>query len=278
MYRRTRYGYKGRKQAFPQNVRRAAQSARLSAARARIMAFNRAGISAGRRRAALAIANSRTAGFLGIETKFFDTAMTVRALTAPTDATGGNCVPTFPAGGVTTLTTPAVGDSEQNRDGKRIIVKNVQMKIYIASDPAELIAGPPANCKVFVALVQDTQTNAAVVLSENIFKNTGAAAVQAASPIRNLLFANRFRVLKSEVVDVTPTTLSHFAVDSFSHSGVSHCLEWFVPLDIPVNFNAGTTADVANVIDNSLYLVAYSNNATTVTSRIVYNARIRFQG
>ena len=43
--------------------------------------------------AALRRRNVRTAGFLGIERKFYDTALTATALTASTDASGGEVDP-----------------------------------------------------------------------------------------------------------------------------------------------------------------------------------------
>jgi len=78
----------------------------------------------GRRlRAARYIANQRSGGFLGIEKKFYDTGLTSAALTAPTDATGGEHDPSS----TSMISTPAQGDSEQNRDGKRIVIKSVQI-------------------------------------------------------------------------------------------------------------------------------------------------------
>ena len=102
-----------------------------------------------------------------------------------------------------------------------------------------------------------------------------AASGTAFAPMRNLLFAQRFRVLKDAVVDITPNTLSHFAVDSFSYVGKAVELDWFLPMNLPVNFNAGTTSSIANVIDNSLHIIAFSNSTVGTIS---YNARIRFQG
>jgi len=261
----------------------ASRSSRSSGYTVPMSTSSRSSYSFKRRRAVPSLPGSggrrvRAASVLGVETKFFDTAMTARALTAPTDSSGGECIPTLPAGGVTAISTPATGDTEQSRDGKRILLKNVQCKINVTSAVNETSTTPPTANRVFVALVLDTQSNGAVLNSEDVYKNLSAVAVQATSPLRNLLFANRFKVLRSEEFDLTPDTLSHFVVDSFAFSSKSHEVEWFVPLNEVVNFNAGTTADIANVIDKSLHIIAYCNNSTTVTSTIAYNARIRFQG
>jgi len=90
-----------------------------------IYAANRRSLRAGyrRRRAAAAVLNQRSAGFLGIEKKFYDTALIAGDLTAPTDGTGSEFDPST----TSMISTPAQGDSEQNRDGKKILIKSVQV-------------------------------------------------------------------------------------------------------------------------------------------------------
>ena len=63
----------------------------------------------GLRRRGRRLANYRTAGFLGIEKKFYDTSVSAVALGAPTDATGGEFDPST----TSMITTPAQGDGEQ---------------------------------------------------------------------------------------------------------------------------------------------------------------------
>lgn len=228
-----------------------------------------------RRRTFVRTMGVRTAGFLGIERKFYDTSLGNTALVAPTDATGGE----FDPSATSMISTPAVGDTEQNRDGKKINILSVAVSGTVSISAAELAAGPAPPCRVFIALVLDTQTNAAQMNSEDCFKNIAASALTASVPMRNLLFGPRFRVLKEMETDITPQTLSHFAVDSFSHGGVQKSFKWFLkfPKGLPISFNAGTTASVANVIDNSLHMIAYVTN-TTSTPGIAYSARIRFVG
>lgn len=218
--------------------------------------------------------NLRTAGFLGIETKFYDTALANTALVAPTDCSGGE----FDPSATSMISTPAVGDSEQNRDGKRIVIKSVYIKGLITVPAFEAQVAPSAGSRAFVALVLDTQSNAAQMNSEDCFKNTGAVAYLGTSIMRNLLFGTRFRVLKEKTFSLDPQTQATSALNDFSWNGLTRNWEWFVDLkDLPVNFNAGTTASIANVIDNSLHIIAFAtSNAGTPT--IAYNARIRFVG
>ncbi len=217
--------------------------------------------------------NTATMGFLGIEKKFYDTNLNARAILAPTDSSGGEADPSA----ASMISTPVRGDSEQNRDGKQINILNVSIKGTVSILFKELQTGPVQSNEVYVCLVQDTQTNGAQLNSEDVFKNTGATAIMASNPQKNLLFMNRFRLLKSQKFDMTPTTLSHFADDSFSWHGKIRHFDWFLPLNMKVNFNAGTTADVANVIDNSLHIITFCTN-TGAAPVLSYNARIRFVG
>lgn len=223
-------------------------------------------------RRARAMLNTRTAGFLGIETKFYDTALVAGVLAAPTDATGSE----FDPSATSMISTPAVGDSEQNRDGKRIIIKNLSIKgvVRFAATINQTVI--PNGEQIYLAIVLDTQSNGAQMNSEDCFKNTGANAALAASPQRNLLFANRFRILKEFRFNVPAPAVSWDGTN-IELGGTDIQWETFLPLNLPVNFNAGTTASIANVIDNSLHVICYANNITRAPS-ISYNARIRFQG
>lgn len=223
------------------------------------------------KRGAYAAANAATMGFMGIEKKFYDTSFT-GTVAAATDATGGEYDPST----TSMITTPDQGDGPSQRDGKRINCKYIELKGTISLAASELNANPPTYTKVFLALVLDTQTNGAQMNSEDCFKNTVATVNGNVAPLRNLLFGSRFKILKQKVYDATPTSISHIAVDSFSWNGRQVEFHWYVPLhDLPVNFNAGTTASIANVIDNSIHVIAYSTNASVALS---YNARLRFVG
>ncbi len=216
--------------------------------------------------------NLVTAGFLGIEKKFYDTALTAAALTAPTDAAGGEHDPSA----TSMISTPIQGDGEENRDGKKIMIKSVQAKITLNVPVLanQILASTPV--RVFVALVQDTQTNGAQIVSESVYKNQSGAAVQAVTPMRDLLSGNRFKVLKSQVVSMGAPQQTYDGTN-MENSGISRTLDWFIKLEMPVNFNSGTTASVANVVDNSIHVIAYAD--TTVGGpTIAYNSRIRFVG
>lgn len=218
--------------------------------------------------------NVMSAGFLGVERKFYDTGLAATALTAPTDASGGE----FDPSATSMISTPAVGDGEQNRDGKQIRCLFLQINGSVALGAQEGVVDPIGGTNVFVSVVLDTQSNAAQMNSEDCYKNTIASATLAANPQRNLLFGKRFRILKKALINLDPPSIAYQGANSFTWQGIRRQFKWFIPLrGLQINFNAGTTASIANVIDNSLHVIAYTNNVAGVPT-ISYNARLRFVG
>jgi len=222
--------------------------------------------------AARSLANAVTMGFMGIEKKFLDCAKSEGAIASVAALTGGEYDPSSGCTGC--LSCPAQGDTEQSRDGKRIVIDSVILKGYCRLDESASVAAFDS-LKVFVAVVLDTQTNGAQLNSEDVFKNTANIAGSVVDPMKNLLFGSRFRILKSQVYDLTPSGVA--SAGALAFNGTRRDFDWYIPFKggLPVNLNAGTTADVVNVIDNSVHVVAF---ATLAGSLIAYNSRIRFQG
>jgi len=221
--------------------------------------------------AARVIANAATAGFLGIEKKFYDTALADTAISSATALTGGVMDPSA----TSMISTPVQGDGEQNRDGKRIVIDSLIFKAHVSNSgtATEAVNGLPT--KVFLAIVLDTQTNGAIMTSEACFKSLAAQAASNVDVMKNLLSGKRFRILKSQVFDLTQNG-AYAAAANFASNGVARTVDWYIPFKggLPVNFNAGTSANIANVVDNSIHVVAF----TTTSAELGYNARIRFQG
>jgi len=237
--------------------------------KAQSSALKKAKISAARQ-----VANAVSMGFLGIEKKFLDTAKAEATIAAVAALTGGEYPPS--TGCVDCLSCPAQGDTEQSRDGKRIVIDSLIIKGYVRLED-QLSTAPLDPIKVFVAVVLDTQSNGAPAQSEAVFKSLSASNQANVCPTKNLLFGNRFRILKSQVYDLTPAGIS-VASANLAYNGSRRDFDWYIPFKggLQVNLNAGTTADVANVIDNSIHVMAFAT--VDAVAKIGYNARIRFQG
>ncbi len=221
--------------------------------------------------------NLVTMGFLGIENKFYDTKLAAATLTADTGMAGAEQDPSA----TSMITTPIQGDGEQNRDGRKIAINSCYVNGVIDVNATEAATEPLQGITANVCLVLDTQTNGAQMNSEDCFKNLAATAIGTTGAIKNLLFGNRFRVLVHKQIDCTPQSISQIATNDYSQAGSKTPFKLLFNWNkkpLVINFNSGTTASVANVIDNSLHVIAWVNNVTPVGPKITYNARIRFTG
>jgi len=190
-----------------------------------------------RMKAPYASQNRASMGFTGIEKKFLDTTRLSTLITAPADAAGGEYDPSSGCTGC--LSAPAQGDGEQNRDGKKIVLKSLVFKAVVTLNAQNNLAAAQPPTEVFVAIVLDTQTNSAQLNSEDVFKNTTGTAGGASIPVKNLLFGKRFKILKQALIPICHKTVSYDGTNMEGH-GVSTTLDWYLPLDIQVLFNAGT--------------------------------------
>ncbi len=216
--------------------------------------------------------NIRTAGYLGIETKFFDTAVNGTALGAPTDATGGEIDPTT----LLCLNCPSQGDGESQRDGRQIAMKSLHIKgnviIPKQSDQATLDNGT----EIYLAVVLDKQTNGAQLDSEAVFTNPSGSGNLAASPFRNLQYGKRFTVLKSWKTQVS-NLMSTYDGTNIEQSGLFKPFSFNISLkNMKVNFT-NTTSVIGNIADNSIHVIGYCSN-TELAPIVFYNSRLRFVG
>lgn len=221
----------------------------------------------------------RTGGLIGIENKYLDVYASLVAIGAPTDCSTGEMQP---EGGCTScLSAPAQGDGPQQRDGKKIVITNCFITGHVAYS-IETDKGDPVEAPtVFVALVLDTQTNGATIVSENVFTNPNDIAATNGFPLRNMENTSRYRILRHKTIRPQTGVTSTDGANTCSNecNGRSFIMSWKGKL--PVNFSTtGTTADVANVVDNSLHLIAFatSTSPNAMAASLSYNSRIRFQG
>lgn len=173
------------------------------------------------------------------------------------------------------ISTPQVGDSEQNRDGKKIVITQVEVKGVIHK-PAQTNQTATDNGEhAWIALVLDTQTNGTACSSADVFKSINSGAdTEYAQPFRNLLFGGRFRILKMKKFTFNNPVLSWDGTN-MEQSGICRPFKLYKKMRLPVNFNAGTDTSIANVQDNSLHVMAWCSLAQC---NIGYQARIRFIG
>lgn len=211
------------------------------------------------------------------EVKYFDTSLGLTNLTNTADWSAMEKDPAT----ILCLNGVPQGDTAQSRDGMKICMKSIFIHgaLTAVAQTAQSSADTAPN--IFIALVLDKQTNAAQLNSEDVYTNPSGVTSLVPSPLRNMTFTDRFKVLKTVKVEVPQLGLVN---DTGSTGGVIQN-GITIPFTIAANlkmlqtkFTAGTTTGYCTTIqDNSLHLVACVSS-TGYAMQILYNARLRYVG
>lgn len=226
-----------------------------------------------------ALLNPRVQGFLGLEKKYLDTRRI--SVEIVTDNLCANMVynPSYADINHDLISAPQQGPGPTQRIGKSITIKSVQVRGSV-NVPGVTISSSFETPYVFLALVHDTQTNGAQCTGPDVFTNPGAVYHTLVTPFRNLINSKRFKILKSACLPF-PVADAWYTGSANVSSGTSVTFDWYLPCEIPVNFTDGTEGKVANVVDNSLHVLAAVSTGPHITgppAYLDYSARIRFLG
>ncbi len=208
--------------------------------------------------------NQRTGGFLGKELKFFDV-----------DENAGVFTTTWAVQepDTTNLTAVAQGDGESNRDGRKYAMHSIHLKGMVSFPTTESATAPVADSSVRLVLVLDTQTNGAQLTATDVMDGGGSVDLLS---FRNLQFTKRFKVLWDKLITVKPQGTNEGAINLFANSNTQRLFSFNKKFakPIPVTMK-GTTADIANVTDNSIHLIVVGTDASL---NLQYQSRLRFTG
>lgn len=216
--------------------------------------------------------NQRTAGYLGIEKKFFDTSK-VAAVTATT-TTGAMHDPAT----VNCLNAMSEGSGESNREGRKISMHSLHLKGNVEITPQVNQTALDGACEVLIAVVCDKQTNAAQLTSQLVYTNPSGSSVLNADLFRNLEYIDRFKVLKVFRCSFESPQAAYDGTN-IETGGSSRPFSMNIDLKGMKTLFKGdsTPSTVADIVDNSLHVLAFkSSNQYTVNC--YYNARLRFVG
>lgn len=205
------------------------------------------------------------------EVKYTNYTLVNQAVPAGGDASGWEIPPS--SGGTGCLTCPAQGDGAGGREGRRVTFTEVDVSGYIYGGTITDAAGtgPPEDTHVFVALVQDTQTNGTQLNSEQVFQNTTAVADVNAFPMRRLEYMDRFKVLACKTITIPVRSVWDGTNITSRYVSRPFQLSWKGRMESLFN---GSTASIADVVDNSIQIVACETGSDG--SLISYMARSRF--
>lgn len=201
--------------------------------------------------------NFRTGGFLGIETKFLDSA--ISGIEIPTTFATAVLDPT-----ANSLCAIAQGDGESNRDGRQVTLKSLHVKGNIKHLGTD-------GSTVRILIVQDTQTNGAQMNGKDLILDTTDTSARPFG-FRNLEKVSRFKVLYDQTFSMNQTPL--YNGTTILGSSTRFFKTNITLPAVKVNYKA-TTASVSSITDNSFHILAVSSD---VNDALEYNCRVRFMG
>lgn len=204
------------------------------------------------------------------EMKYFDTELASFAIPRQIDWTGTEMDPLS----FNTYCSPAVGAAVNQRIGKMIKVLKWKVRGHVGIAPQIDQAGMDNGCVIRIIAFIDKQTNASHVQGENVME---AATDANNSPHSFQLINNfgRFRVLKDITLAKDQPNASYDGTN-IEVGGSVIPFKWTInfkkkkyggkPLEI--RFNANSTPSVADIVDNSLHVIA--NCSSTNLNPIYY--------
>lgn len=161
-------------------------------------------------------------------------------------------------GAIVPLNLVAQGDGPTNRDGAQFRMKSLEIKGVTNSDPASTTP-----CYSRMDLILDTDPNGSTPVLTDIYDTTGSVPYFRA--VRNLDNRNRFVILKTWNYSYSPAS-----------GRESYSIKFYKQLDIKTLFT-GTTATIANLKNNHLFLVITGDTASgSNPPNIACQTRIRY--
>lgn len=216
------------------------------------------------------------------ELKYYDTWANTVTLQANGTWVGNELPPQNTA--TRSLTTIPRGDSASNRIGNKTILKSVYVTGVISYPQTSPAAAAKQKADIYLALVLQKNPKGVNLKSEQVYVNNGAETRMGVAPLRNMDYVGEYQVLdrihmkhddNSDAITTHTDVTTGFAVWLYHREDIKFKLSWRG--EIPQHYGNGSTADIANLIQNNIQLVGITADGAR-TPNISYQARVRFIG
>lgn len=217
------------------------------------------------------VARTRGAQVTG-EMKYFDTVLALSAIPENNDWTGTEFDPaTF-----LTFCVPVVGAGINQRIGKQIKIHYWKIRGLINSaSQADQTAGDPASTIRLVAFI-DLQTNSAQAQGEQVMTATASDAT-AVCTFQNIDNFGRFKILVDRTIVLQNPNMTYDGTN-IEQAGLARPFKFTIRFKKPliVRFNNTNGGTIADIIDNSLHLIANADN-DNLAPTISYYSRVGYK-
>lgn len=150
----------------------------------------------------------------------------------------------------------AKGDDINNRQGRKVTMKSLKLRIMAFS-----VAATTAPGFIRWIVVYDKQANGTTVTGANVFTSDDALNMN------NLNNRDRFVTIATDT----------FPLSIPSGGPASYVCDRYVKLDLPVIFNAGNAGTEADIATGSLWLLSAAFGFAGTLPTLVYSTRVRFE-
>lgn len=217
------------------------------------------------------VARTRGAQVQG-EMKYFDTEKSISAIVETNDWTGTEQDPTT----FNTLFVPVVGAGINQRIGKSAKILKLKMRFLVDAPQQtnQTLTDPAADIRLIVYL--DKQTNAAQAQGEQVMTG-GVSDGTGILSFQNIDNFGRFQVLMDKSITLQNPNVSWDGTN-IEQQGVAKMFKWSKNFKKPivVRFNATNGGTVADIVDNSLHVIALTDN-DDLAPRLSYYSRVCFK-
>jgi len=171
------------------------------------------------------------------------------------------------------LCVPTVGAALNQRVGRKISIHKIKVHGTLSVAPQAAQATADATTKARIALVIDQQTNAAQMTGASLF-NDASGAASTINSFQNPNFFGRFRVLKDKMISISNLNLAGSPTTAdVIQAGYKQSFKFSVNFKKPiiVHFNATNGGTVADIVDNSIHVVAGADQITYAPALSYYS-------
>ncbi len=232
---------------------------------------------------------ARTRGWAGTgEMKYFDCERTAVALSAPTTTWVAGTLKdpntTIDLGDAAVATpaclfAPKVSAALNGRIGRNVHMMKIKIHGKIGVPIQAVQSAADSATRVRLILVMDTQTNATAMTSAQLLRDAGEAATTMSS-FQNPNNFGRFRVLKEKNFNLTNINMANDtgATGGIIQSGM--VINWKLTYNfknpVKVQFNATNGGTIADIIDNSVHVIA-GIDGNSLAPQISYYSRVAYK-
>lgn len=157
---------------------------------------------------------------------------------------------------INTLNLCVTGDDFNNREGRKIVMKSIRVRIFAYGVAATTTPGV-----VRWSIVYDKQTNGAAPAGADIFASNDAL------DMNNLNNRDRFVTVATDTFPL--------GIPSGGYS--SYACDRYVKLNLPTVYNATNGGTVADIVTGGLFLTSACIGFSGTLPTFVYKTRVRFE-